>query len=620
MVMIAKWFLSVFMFLAMAVVAIPSLGAPVYRVLYINSYHVGFSWTDEVTNGVMSHFEGRDSFFITLEFMDAKRNEPAKVEQWFLPYLLKKYDNTSFDVVIVSDNSALDFVLKHQNQALFRHAPIVFAGISNVNEYPLEQLDIYGVVESNMFVSSFDVMRSVYPDFRDVYLFIDKTNTGEIYKREAIEFIAQFPEYKLYVKDSVFLDGIDTLMGSISGDAMVYYQGISVDGRGNLVDHYQVAKAIFNHAKVPVFTSYAVDVEGALGGQYQGGFDHGKLCAQLAEMRVKGIHISQRVNVPPMAGVYDYSKMQTYNFDVSKLPLNVTFTNRPESVWHKHKSVIIGNLLLIAFLCIVIFFLVSYNKTQKKARKVTEQAMAKALESDNLKGAFLANVSHELRTPLNAICGFAELLKTEEMPGEQQNYVDVIYNNSELLAMLVNDLLDISLIDANAVQINMDVTDLEQLFGLFKQQATSVIQVKNKQHLLLTVRTNPAYKHIKTDSFRVSQVMLNLINNAVKYTEQGGIEIGYDHAGAISEWLSVKSPGDAFLVFYVKDTGVGIEPEKQPMVFERFRSVDTKFVSQHGGIGLGLNIAKSMVELLGGEIFVVSEKGQGSVFGFFLPL
>jgi signal transduction histidine kinase len=620
MVMIAKRLLSVFMFLAMMLVALPSLGAPTYRVLYINSYHIGFSWTDEVTKGVMSHFEGRDSFFVALEFMDAKRNDPAEVEKWFLPYLLNKYGNMSFDVVIVSDNSALDFVLKYQKFDVFRHVPIIFAGISNVNDYPLEQLDIYGVVESNMFVTSFDVMRSVYPDFRDIYLFIDKTNTGEIYKKEAIEFIARFPEYNLYIKDSVFLAGIDTLMESISGDAMVYYQGISVDGKGGLVDHYQVARAIFNHAKVPVFTSYAIDVEGALGGQYQGGVDHGKLCAQLAERRVKGIAIAQRINVPPMAGIYDFSQLQTYNLDVSKLPVNVTFTNKPESIWHKYKSVIIGNLLLIVFLCIVIFFLVTYNKTQKKARKVTEQAMAKALESDNLKGAFLANVSHELRTPLNAICGFAELLKTEAMPVDQQNYVDVIYNNSELLAMLVNDLLDISLIDANAVQINMAATDLEQLFGLFKQQASSVIQVKNKQHLSLAVRTNPAYKHIKTDSFRVSQVMLNLINNAVKYTEQGGIEIGYDHSGAISEWLSVKSPGDAFLVFYVKDTGVGIEPEKQPMVFERFRSVDTKFVSQHGGIGLGLNIAKSMVELLGGEIFVVSDKGHGSVFGFFLPL
>lgn len=618
--MIAKRLLSVFMFLAMMLVALPSLGAPTYRVLYINSYHIGFSWTDEVTKGVMSHFEGRDSFFVALEFMDAKRNDPAEVEKWFLPYLLNKYGNMSFDVVIVSDNSALDFVLKYQKFDVFRHVPIIFAGISNVNDYPLEQLDIYGVVESNMFVTSFDVMRSVYPDFRDIYLFIDKTNTGEIYKKEAIEFIARFPEYNLYIKDSVFLAGIDTLMESISGDAMVYYQGISVDGKGGLVDHYQVARAIFNHAKVPVFTSYAIDVEGALGGQYQGGVDHGKLCAQLAERRVKGIAIAQRINVPPMAGIYDFSQLQTYNLDVSKLPVNVTFTNKPESIWHKYKSVIIGNLLLIVFLCIVIFFLVAYNKTQKKARKVTEQAMAKALESDNLKGAFLANVSHELRTPLNAICGFAELLKTEAMPVDQQNYVDVIYNNSELLAMLVNDLLDISLIDANAVQINMAATDLEQLFGLFKQQASSVIQVKNKQHLSLAVRTNPAYKHIKTDSFRVSQVMLNLINNAVKYTEQGGIEIGYDHSGAISEWLSVKSPGDAFLVFYVKDTGVGIEPEKQPMVFERFRSVDTKFVSQHGGIGLGLNIAKSMVELLGGEIFVVSDKGHGSVFGFFLPL
>lgn len=136
----------------------------------------------------------------------------------------------------------------------------------------------------------------------------------------------------------------------------------------------------------------------------------------------------------------------------------------------------------------------------------------------------------------------------------------------------------------------------------------------------MQLKTNPAYRKLITDDFRVSQIMINFINNAAKYTEKGEIVLGYDHITTLAKKFDLTDYPPSYLVLYVKDTGIGIDTEKIPLVFERFRSVDSKFMSHHGGFGLGLNISKSLAELLGGAIFVKSSKGNGAVFGLLLPV
>lgn len=596
-------------------------GQPQKHILYINSYHTGFSWTDEVTKGILDYFSQVEGVHVHTEFMDAKRNTPETVTAYFLPYLSQKFAVDKPNLIIVSDNSALDLVLAHRHTTkLFKDVPIVFAGISNPDDYPLESEDLYGVVEIDMFVASFEMMRKLYPNFRTVYLFLDRTNTGYVYRQNAENLLMDYPEYKLVIMDSIYLKGLDTTMAGIKGNSMVYYQGVSIDGAGNVVDHYDVARRIFKHAKVPVFTSYALDVKGSTGGQFIGGYEHGKLCGQLAHKRLMAKAIAKRLHSPPLSGVFDYSKLIEYNLDPSQLPTGATLINKPDTVWEKYRKLIIINLSVMGVMAMAIAMLLWHNKAQKRAKRLMEKAMEKAVETDKLKGAFLANVSHELRTPLNAICGFSELAKTENNDPIISDYLTVIHENSDLLSELVNDLLDISLIDANAVTVRKTKTDLLQVFGTLEMQTHSLLKLRQKEHIQIHSQCNPTYRHIHTDAFRVSQIMLNLINNAIKYTEQGSITFGFEHAGQVVDWINVSPPGDAFLVLYVKDTGIGIDEEKQPLVFDRFRRVDTMFVSHHGGVGLGLNISRSLVEMLGGQIFVQSRKGVGSTFGFFLPL
>ena len=243
---------------------------------------------------------------------------------------------------------------------------------------------------------------------------------------------------------------------------------------------------------------------------------------------------------------------------------------------------------------------VNYDITESKELEFKLiAAKEKAEEADRLKSAFLANMSHEIRTPLNAIVGFSSLLEYEQDEEDRKSYVKLIQSNNDLLLRLINDILDLSKIEAGTtefVQREMDVNQLcmDIVLGM-RLKAPAGVEIAFDRHLPQCT--------IVSDYSRLSQVVSNLVGNAVKFTKQGNIRIGYDRT----------RHGD--LRFYVADTGVGIPFDKQQHVFDRFAKLDN-FVQ---GTGLGLAICKSIVEHLGGTIGVDSEPGRGSCFWFELP-
>ena len=235
--------------------------------------------------------------------------------------------------------------------------------------------------------------------------------------------------------------------------------------------------------------------------------------------------------------------------------------------------------------------------------KETEQkliiARDKAEELDRLKSAFLANMSHEIRTPLNAIVGFSSLLAETDSRSERQEYIKIVQENNELLLQLISDILDLSKIEAgtfNFVYTNVDVN--ETCAEIIKSMSMKV----GKGIELIFEEPFPEC-YIYTDKNRFTQVISNFINNALKFTQQGSITLGYEQVSHQK------------IKFYVRDTGMGIPEEKQKSVFERFVKLNT-FVQ---GTGLGLSICKSIVSQMGGEIGVDSAEGIGSCFWFTHP-
>ena len=237
------------------------------------------------------------------------------------------------------------------------------------------------------------------------------------------------------------------------------------------------------------------------------------------------------------------------------------------------------------------------------------EAKQKAEESDKLKSAFLANMSHEIRTPMNSIIGFSELLaKTSGLTGSNAKYLDLIVSSGKSLLNLINDIIDISKIEAGQLKVKTRKSPLNPMMNEIYISQYQINNIKEKG-IGFTVKNSVESDEfqIETDPFRFKQVINNLITNAMKFTDKGFIEFGY----------RFNTPEE--LLFYVKDTGQGMPQDKLKVIFERFGQIEQKGDKNQQGTGLGLAISKKLVELLGGKMWVESEEGKGSTFFFTLP-
>lgn len=238
------------------------------------------------------------------------------------------------------------------------------------------------------------------------------------------------------------------------------------------------------------------------------------------------------------------------------------------------------------------------------------EAKEKAEDADRLKSAFLANMSHEIRTPMNAIMGFAGLLASKSVDSEKQNlYAQIIKRRSTDLLKIIDDILDISKIEANQLEINESNGNINELFDELLSYFLNKKEMDNKQGIEIKVlsQLNENDARIVTDIGRLKQILFNLAENAFKFTEKGFIEV------------SCEASSNNMLHFTVKDTGTGIDPSMHEIIFQRFRQVAEQHNDVVSGTGLGLAISKGLVELLGGQIWVKSELNIGSEFHFTIP-
>ncbi len=253
------------------------------------------------------------------------------------------------------------------------------------------------------------------------------------------------------------------------------------------------------------------------------------------------------------------------------------------------------------------------NQQLKKTYKELRAAKEKAQESDELKSAFLANMSHEIRTPMNGILGFANLLKTEGITEPQrQKYIQIINTSGKHLMKIIDDIIDISKIEANQLKISKNEFCLNMLLKELHDFFLEEAERNEKKHIDLVFRKglDTPFSRVYSDQTRLQQVLSNLINNAYKFTREGEIEYGYE---------LVKEDGKQLLRFHVRDTGIGIPMPKQKVIFERFRQADEFSTKKYGGTGLGLAISKGIIDQLGGDICFDSEDGKGTTFYFTIP-
>ena len=246
----------------------------------------------------------------------------------------------------------------------------------------------------------------------------------------------------------------------------------------------------------------------------------------------------------------------------------------------------------------------------KRVEMELKQAMAVAESASRTKSDFLASMSHEIRTPMNAIMGIADLLAKTTLSPEQDKYVQIFRRAGDNLLNLINDILDLSKVEASQLELEHTGFSLSELL----EKVTEMVSLRaHEKGLSLVCQIAPNVPvDLVGDPTRLRQVLLNLLGNAIKFTEAGKV--------ALRITLEADSSVPTALRFEVSDTGIGIQGAKLDQVFERFTQADSSTTRRFGGSGLGLTISKRLVELMGGRIWAESEVGEGSVFSFAVPL
>ena len=269
-------------------------------------------------------------------------------------------------------------------------------------------------------------------------------------------------------------------------------------------------------------------------------------------------------------------------------------------------------------------FIDQLERAKKKAELANlqlEKARQEAEQANETKSSFVANISHEIRTPMNGVLGMCELLRTTQLDGSQQEYLKLATKSAKNLLSLINDILDFSKIEAGKLELEMQPFSLSKLLdeviGLMK------IQAQEKDIALIDDRGKGLATVYEGDALRIRQIMLNLISNAIKFTNEGQVRVHVFRTDLETKNVDLEKPGALdqssqlhMICFEVSDTGAGVPKDKIEKLFEPFEQEDASITRKHGGTGLGLAICKNLAELMGGSAFADSELGKGSTFSF----
>ena len=450
-----------------------------------------------------------------------------------------------------------------------------------------------------------ELIKQLQPEVKRI-AFISDNRYISVVTRQSIKAAMQkdFPELKLELLSSLQItteELLDTLSAYDKTTGVIYYSWLRQHGNKEnyyLSDHLK--KILPTFLKVPVFTLADLDLLENLyaGGHYISIPDFTATIMSIISRIMAG---ETAASIPYQSGgtprtYLNFSDLKWCNIPEELYPENAIYYFQPPTFYQQYKTYI---WMTNIFLTLLLTFYIFYHIHSRKHKKELIQAKERAEESDRLKSAFLANMSHEIRTPLNAIVGFSSILAETADTPECHEYIRIIEDNNYLLLQLINDILDLSRIEAGLLDFSYTDVDINECM----HKLEDAFHFRMPANVTCITELGMEKCRIHTEKNRLLQVLGNYFSNAIKYTNRGSITIGYN------------PPKDGRLHFYVRDTGCGISCDKQQAIFQRFVKLD--YFKQ--GTGLGLSICQMIAEKMNATVGVSSEVGKGSEFWIEIP-
>ena len=595
-----------------------------HPVLIISSYNPDARQTSGNIYDFMEEFErlgGKAP--IALENMNCKSFSEAPLWKNKMEELLAKYRGKRSPVLLVLIGQEAWTAYLSQADSIRGNVPVLAALASrNAIILPPDAVDFFNDFPNSSvkagFVYEYDVeaninlIKKLYPETRNIAFVSDNSYGGVSLQAHVVEEMKKHPELNL-----ILLDGRTNTIYTISDKLHELPPNTALllgTWRVDMYDGYFMRNATYTMMEaagdVPTFSITSVGIGyWAVGGVIPSYRALGKDMAHQAVRLLQGPDSDRvEVEVIPNKIQMDSKIVKDKRLDLSSIHQPIEMVNETPSFYEQYKYHIwtVGTVLvvLLSGLFVSLYFYYHAKKLKdelQESESALREAKDRAEESSRLKSAFLANMSHEIRTPLNAIVGFSDVLASGGTSvDEQQGYVDIIKTNSDLLLRLINDILDVSRLEADRVTFTIEKCDV---VPLCQQVLASVSQARKSENEFI-FECDRESVDLRTDTQRLQQVIINLLSNADKFTRNGKITLKLE----VDDEKRVAT-------FSVSDTGTGIPLEKQKQVFERFEKLN-EYVQ---GTGLGLSICKLTVEKWGGEIWVDSGYTDGARFVFTHP-
>jgi hypothetical protein len=605
-----------------------------HPVLIISSYNPDARQTSGNIYDFMEEFErlgGKAP--IALENMNCKSFSEAPLWKSKMEELLAKYQGKRSPVLLVLIGQEAWTAYLSQEDSIRGNVPVLAALASrnaiilpndsvDLKTWMPDAVDFFNDFPNSLvkagFVYEYDVeaninlIKKLYPETRNIAFVSDNSYGGVSLQAHVVEEMKKHPELNL-----ILLDGRTNTIYTISDKLHELPPNTALllgTWRVDMYDGYFMRNATYTMMEaagdVPTFSITSVGIGyWAVGGVIPSYRALGKDMAHQAVRLLQGPDSNRvEVEVIPNKIQMDSKIVKDKRLDLSSIHQHIEMVNETPSFYEQYKYHIwtVGTVLvvLLSGLFVSLYFYYHTKKLKdelEESESALREAKDRAEESSRLKSAFLANMSHEIRTPLNAIVGFSDVLASGGTSvDEQQGYVDIIKTNSDLLLRLINDILDVSRLEADRVTFTIEKCDV---VPLCQQVLASVSQARKSENEFI-FECDRESVDLRTDTQRLQQVIINLLSNADKFTRNGKITLKLE----VDDEKRVAT-------FSVSDTGTGIPLEKQKQVFERFEKLN-EYVQ---GTGLGLSICKLTVEKWGGEIWVDSGYTDGARFVFTHP-